>query len=79
MKKQATPPTFEEALAELDQVVHALEEGRLTLEDSLATYEKGIKLIQQCEQQLRKAEKRILQLTGQNDEAKPVLEPFPEK
>lgn len=79
MKKPTPAPSFEEALTELDLIVQQLEEGRLTLEDSLASYEKGVKLIQQCQQQLHKAEKRVMQLTGRDEDGQPVLEPFPDQ
>ena len=42
------PPSFEQALASLEQIVHDLEEGRLGLAESLARYEEGVKLLKQC-------------------------------
>ncbi len=52
-------PTFEEALKELEEIVTAVEEGKIGLEESLAQYEKGMKLIRQCRTILDAAEKRI--------------------
>jgi exodeoxyribonuclease VII small subunit len=71
-----SPPTFEQALAELERLVHELEDGQIGLEDSLARYEKGVGLLKHCYQQLQQAEQRILLLTGVDDEGKPVARPF---
>jgi len=70
------PPTFEEALAELEQVVRDLEDGEIGLDRSLDRYERGVALIKRCHAQLREAEQRILQLTGTDEQGKPVLQPF---
>jgi exodeoxyribonuclease VII small subunit len=67
---------FEDALAELEQVVHDLEDGQIGLEESLARYERGVGLIKACYAQLRDAEQRILLLTGTDEEGKPVLQAF---
>lgn len=68
--------TFEESLLELESMVRELEDGRIGLEDALARYEKGVGLIKACQQQLRQAEQRILQLTGIDEEQQPILQPF---
>jgi exodeoxyribonuclease VII small subunit len=68
--------SFEDAMAELEQVVHDLEDGQIGLEDSLARYEHGVGLIKACYAQLRDAEQRILLVTGTDDEGKPILQPF---
>jgi exodeoxyribonuclease VII small subunit len=70
------PPTFEQALAELDRIVRDLEDGQIGLEDSLARYEEGVGLLKRCYAQLREAEQRILLLTGVDEEGQPVLQPF---
>jgi exodeoxyribonuclease VII small subunit len=67
---------FEDALAELEQVVHDLEDGQIGLEDSLARYERGVSLVRACYARLRDAEQRILLVTGADDEGKPILQPF---
>ena len=67
---------FEDALAELEQVVRDLEDGQIGLEDSLARYERGVSLVKACYAQLRDAEQRILLVTGADDEGKPILQPF---
>ncbi len=68
--------SFEDALAELEQVVRDLEDGQVGLEASLARYERGVGLIKTCYAQLRDAEQRILLVTGTDDEGKPILQPF---
>jgi len=67
---------FEDALAELEQVVHDLEDGQIGLEESLARYERGVALLKGCYAQLRNAEQRILLVTGTDDDGKPILQPF---
>lgn len=68
--------TFEQALAELEHIVRALEDGDVGLEESLSRYEKGVGLLKRCYAQLRTAEQRILQLTGVDDEGQPISQPF---
>lgn len=68
--------TFEQALAELERVVHDLEDGKISLEDALARYERGIGLLKRCYGQLQVAEQRILQLTGQDEQGRPLTRPF---
>jgi exodeoxyribonuclease VII small subunit len=57
-KNQATKP-FEVALEELEAVVEQLESGELSLEDSLAAFEKGVGLVKYCNQKLTEVEKKI--------------------
>ncbi len=59
--------TFEESLAELEEAVRALEGGGLTLEESLALYERGQALAAHCARQLDQAELVIRKLTPQGD------------
>jgi exodeoxyribonuclease VII small subunit len=68
--------TFEQALAELDQIVRDLEDGQLGLEDALARYEAGVGLLKRCYTRLQHAEQRILVLTGVNAEGQPLTQPF---
>lgn len=51
--------TFEESLDELEQIVGKLEEGDMALEESLALFERGVKLSRDCRDRLTKAERRI--------------------
>lgn len=50
---------FEAALEELEQVVEQLESGELSLEESLAAFEKGVGLVRLCNQKLNDVEKKI--------------------
>jgi len=53
---------FEEAFAELEETVRKLESGGLTLEESLALFERGQALATRCNTQLDEAELKISQL-----------------
>jgi exodeoxyribonuclease VII small subunit len=52
-------PEFEKSLAELEQLVGSLEKGDLSLEQSLATFETGIKLTRECQTRLVEAEQKV--------------------
>lgn len=62
---------FETALAELDTLVKKLEDGELSLEQSLALYERGVQLSRFCHAQLEEAERRVEILT-ERGELKPA-------
>ncbi len=51
--------SFEESLKELEQIVSQLEEGDLSLEDSLKLFETGVRLSRECRERLTAAERRI--------------------
>ncbi len=55
--------SFEEALTELEGHVRRLDSGDLELEESLSTFEAGVKLIRECSELLDDAEQRITELT----------------
>ena len=65
----AKTPSFEENLAALEQLVNQLESGQLSLDDSMAAFEKGIKLTHQCQQALATAEQKVQVLIEKNGEA----------
>jgi exodeoxyribonuclease VII small subunit len=50
---------FEDALNKLEKIVSQLEEGDISLEDSLKLFEEGIRLSRICNQKLDEAEKRV--------------------
>ena len=56
---QRKKPTFEEALKELEQITEQIESGEIGLEESIAKYEQGMKLVAKCRTILTKAEQRI--------------------
>ncbi len=70
----AEPPQFERAMAELEALVERLEGDGLTLEESLAVFERGIGLTRACQHALDAAEQRVRILTESSGTAAP--EPF---
>lgn len=72
----AAQPTFEAALAELEQVVRDLEDGELGLSESLGRYEVGVKRLRECYELLERAERRIELLTAVDANGVPKTQPF---
>ena len=66
---------FEDALERLETIVRELEEGSLSLEDSLAKYEEGVKTLKNCYETLRKAEKKI-EIVVKDENGALRVEPF---
>jgi exodeoxyribonuclease VII small subunit len=56
--------TYEQAYAELEGIVDALESGEHTLEEAIAQYERGQALAKYCANMLDKAELKVQQLAG---------------
>ena len=69
--------TFEASLGELEKIVNQLEEGDLSLEESLKLFEAGVKLSRECQQRLAQAERRIevLLRDAEGNPAAETLEP----
>jgi exodeoxyribonuclease VII small subunit len=63
----AKAQSFEEAVAELEKIVAAIESGQIGLEESLARYEQGMELVKKCRLILDRAEKRIDLLSQQGE------------
>lgn len=79
MAKSATPKAppavdFEHSLDELEQLVTKMEEGELSLDESLASFERGVGLYRDCQQALEKAELRVRLLL--DPEAPETATPF---
>jgi len=72
MADKKTDINFEKALTDLEGIVEQLESGDLSLEDALKSFEKGIKLTRQCQDQLSKAELQVKKLIEENGELKTV-------
>lgn len=68
--------TFEAALARLGEIVHSLEDGDVGLNEALARYEEGVKLLRQSYELLKRAERRIELLSGVDAEGNPVTQSF---
>jgi len=58
------PQDFETALAELEALVAAMEDGSLPLEQSLAAYRRGVELTRICQERLAQAEQQVKVLEG---------------
>lgn len=66
----ATPPegppdalTFEDALAQVESIIERIESGEVGLEQSLADYERGVRLIHHCRHTLDRAAQQVEDLT----------------
>jgi len=66
---------FEDSLAELEALVKQMEQGDLTLEDSLAAFERGISLTRGCQTALAQAEQKVSVLM-QDAQGRIVEQPF---
>ena len=63
-------PSFEDGMAELEQLVAKMESGELPLEASVAAYQRGSELVKYCAAQLERVEKQVKVLEGD------MLKPF---
>jgi len=73
-KKTEAGPNFEQTLAELEKLVVNLEEGNLSLDESLSGFKHGIELTRQCQAALDNAQQTVEQLTNTEDQES--LKPF---
>ena len=64
MEKEEIP--FEEAMTKLESITVELEKGNLSLEESMAKFEEGMKLSKTCNEILQNAEKKITSLLEEN-------------
>ena len=72
MAKAKKSVDFELALDQLEQLVEEMEQGDLTLEESLKAFEQGIKLTRECQGALALAEQKVQMLIEENGELKHV-------
>lgn len=68
-KKKLENLSFEEALIELESIVQKLEQGELSLEESMNIFERGLSLSQVSQTKLQDAEQRIKILMERNGES----------
>lgn len=68
--------SFEEATKRLARIVEQLEAGELPLEKSLALFEEGVGLARAAHERLARAERRVEELLGLDDEGKPIVREF---
>jgi len=57
--KSQNPQSFEAALAEIENIVAAMEAGQLPLEQSLTAYKRGAELLQYCQARLQEAQQQV--------------------
>ena len=75
-KTSDQPLTFESAMAELEQLVEKMEDGELTLDESLKAFERGVVLTRLCQNELKNAELKIQQLNSDGElEALEIADP----
>lgn len=65
--------TFENSLSALEKIVRRLEEGDLSLEESLKLFEDGVKLSRECQERLNQAERRI-EVLLKDEDGNPALQ-----
>ena len=58
---------FEDSLAKLESIVDALEDNDVSLEESVKKFEEGIKLVKDCQSQLKEAELKVNKLMGDGE------------
>jgi len=63
--KSAAEPSFEKALEELESIVAKMEDGGLSLEQSLAVHKRGLELAKQCRERLEAAQQQVKVLEGE--------------
>lgn len=71
-----TLPPLEGSLTEITQLIDKMEQGELTLEQSLAQFERGITLVKHCQKILQEAEQKVQLLIQQNQQE--TLTPYKE-
>lgn len=74
MARKSETNLFEKSLAELEDIVAKMEAGDLSLEESLAAFEKGIKLTKDCQKALDVAEQKVNKLLETENQMQ--VEPF---
>lgn len=58
---------FEATLQELEAIVAKMEQGELPLEEALKNFERGVKLVKQCQEELKQAEQKVKILTADGE------------
>ena len=69
---EPTEPTFEQAQAELEQIVERLERGQAPLDEALKLWERGEELYTFCKAKLDSAEGRVEELARRVEQSRPV-------
>jgi exodeoxyribonuclease VII small subunit len=74
MPRKKSTTLFEDSMKELEQLVEHMEQGDISLEESLQSFERGIKLTRTCQKALQDAEQKVRILLEKD--GKQTLEPF---
>jgi len=69
-KKAAEEGNFDKSLERLEEIVNQMESGQLSLDDMMARFEEGSRLVKQCSTKLREVEKKIEKLVSLQDAEK---------
>ena len=72
MTKSNNAIDFEQSLDQLEELVEDMENGDLTLEESLKAFEQGIKLTRECQTALTQAEQKVQMLIEENGQLSTV-------
>jgi exodeoxyribonuclease VII small subunit len=71
-----TLPTLEQSLTEITQLIDKMEQGELTLEQSLQDFERGVTLVKHCQAILKEAEIKVNKLTEHPSSQAQSLAPY---
>lgn len=74
-KSRSETPDFEKSLAELERIVERMEQGELSLDESLKQFERGIALTRSCQTALQQAEHKV-EILLRNSGADTDIQPF---
>lgn len=66
-RKKGAKLTFEDGMAQLEALIAQLEQGEMTLDESMQAYENGMEMYQRLEQMLKEGEARMEMLKTQKD------------
>ena len=69
MSKDKIKIPIEDSLKKLESIVNKMESGNISLEESLASFEEGINLINECRAKLESAEQKVFELTRNSDDS----------
>ena len=70
---------FEKKLKELEKLVEQMSRGKLSLEEDIKAFEKGVRLSRELGKQLFQAEKKVKQLIGFTEEGEPETKDFEDR
>ena len=67
-KEEDTEVSFEDALSQLEEVVHRMETGESPLESLVENYQSGVRLLKVCRSKIERAEMKVKEVTDQDGE-----------